>query len=291
MNTQEALSNQTEIQSPELRNYTLHRRFDRFARLVGDLAMKKMFDSHVMIMGVGGVGSFVAESLARSGIGKITLVDFDDICITNSNRQLHALTGVVGKKKAVIMAERLQKINPQAEIIAIEQFYNETNSEEILARNPDLVIDCIDNLTAKCHLLATCHGKHIPVMCSGGASAKEDPLQVKFADLADTHTDPFLLQVRRILRQKYAFPSEGAFNIPTVFSTEAPTTPFELKYDKGLGFKCVCPQGQNNFHSCENRNIIYGTASYVTGAFGLVLASRAVSFLKSRVEVAPVTLH
>jgi tRNA A37 threonylcarbamoyladenosine dehydratase len=187
----------------------------------------------------------------------------------------------VGKKKAAIMAERLQKVNPLADIQAVVQFYSPYNSEDFLQNPPSLVIDCIDNITAKCHLLASCVKKNIPVICAGGASAKVDPLRIKFSDLADTHTDPFLLQVRRVLRQKHDFPAEGKFGIPTVFSDEVPTDPHTLSYDKGEGFKCVCPQGQNNLHSCDNRSMIYGTASYVTGAFGLVIASRAVDFLKN----------
>ena len=284
------LANQSEIHSPELRDYTLHRRFDRFARLVGEVSMEKLWNSHVMILGLGGVGSFVLESLVRSGVGKLSLVDFDDICITNTNRQLHAMTGQVGKKKVAVMAERATRINPQAKIIPYEIFYGKETSEELLRQKPDLILDCIDNLSAKCHLLATCKKENIPVICAGGASAKEDPLKVKFTDLADTHTDPFLCEVRRILRQKYDFPSEGNLGIPTVFSDEHPKLPKELHYDKGKGFMCVCPQGSNSLHSCEKRNMIYGTSSYVTGTFGLVMASKAVDFLKNSRATAPITL-
>ena len=277
----DVLSNMTEIENPELRAYTLHRRFDRIGRLIGDAAMEKLYRSHVMILGVGGVGSFATESIARSGVGRITIVDFDDVCITNSNRQLHAMTGQIGNKKVAVMAERLKRINPQATITAVEKFYNAENSEEILAHQPNIILDCIDNLSAKCHLLATCVARGIPIITAGGASAKEDPLQIKFVDLSETCIDPFLLQVRRILRQKHGFPSEGKMGIPTVFSTEHHTAPLDLAYDNGQGFKCVCPQGQNDFHSCDNRNMIYGSASYVTGAFGLVMASRAIQMLKS----------
>ena len=105
-------------------DYTLHRRFDRIGRLIGDAKMEKLFKAHVMVIGLGGVGSWAAESLARSGIGRLTLVDFDDICITNANRQLHTLSGLVGKKKAVVLAERMQKINPNAEVEGLTQFYN-----------------------------------------------------------------------------------------------------------------------------------------------------------------------
>jgi tRNA A37 threonylcarbamoyladenosine dehydratase len=261
------------LNQPAETRYVLHRRFDRMGRLVGDQNMLKLFNTHVCIIGLGGVGSWAAESLARSGVGKITIVDFDEICITNANRQLHALQGLVGRKKAEIMAERLRKINPQGQVEAKVLFYNEENSQQILSCQPDYVIDAIDNITAKCHLLATCRQLQIPVITAAGAAARLDPLSVRLTDLADTHSDPLAHQVRKVLRQQYDFPREGAFGVPCVFSDEEYTMPEELKYDQGEGFKCVCPQGQNNLHSCEKRSIIYGTASFVTGTFGLVMAS------------------
>lgn len=261
------------LQQPEESKYVLHRRFDRMGRLVGDANMEKLFAAHVCVIGLGGVGSWAAESLARSGVGKLTVVDFDEICITNGNRQLHALQGLVGRKKAEVMAERLKKINPQATVEAKVLFYNENNSEEILKNRPDYVVDAIDNITAKCHLIATCRKLGIPVITAAGAAARLDPLQIKLTDLADTHSDPLAHQVRKVLRQQYDFPREGQFGVPCVFSEEEYTMPEELQYDKGEGFKCVCPQGQNNLHSCEKRSIIYGTASFVTGSFGLAMAS------------------
>lgn len=258
---------------PTENKYVMHRRFDRMGRLVGDAAMEKLFSSHVMVIGLGGVGSWAAESLARSGVGRLTLVDFDEICVTNGNRQLHALQGLVGKKKAQIMAERLRKINPQATVQEKIMFYNQENSEEILSTKPDYVIDAIDNLTAKAHLIATCKERGIPLITAAGAAARMDPLQVEMADLSKTHSDPLAHQLRKVLRQKYNFPRDIEFGIPCVFSAETPMMPEELKYDNGEGFKCVCPQGQNNLHSCDHRNVIYGTASFVTGQFGLVMAS------------------
>lgn len=258
---------------PEETNYVLHRRFDRMGRLVGDEAMKKLFKTHVAVIGLGGVGSWAAESLMRSGVGKLTVVDFDEICITNANRQLHALQGLVGKKKAAVMAERLRKINPQAQVVEHILFYNEKNSETILADRPDYVIDAIDNLTAKSFLIATCKKLNIPVITSAGAGARLDPLALELTDLAKTHTDPLAHQLRKVLRTKHEFPREGDFGVPCVFSTEIPMQPVDLKYDNGEGFKCVCPQGQNNLHSCDRRNVIYGTSSFVTGAFGLSMAS------------------
>ena len=262
----------TAFPQPAETEYVMHRRFDRMGRLVGDNTMKGLFQTHVMIIGIGGVGSWAAESLARSGVGQITVVDFDEVCITNANRQLHAIQGMVGKKKAEVMAERLRKINPQAKVNVVAEFYNAESSESILGLKPDFIVDAIDNLTAKTHLLSTCRERGIKIITSAGSGAKMDPTRIQIVDLAKTHTDPMAHQVRKILRQKYAFP-EGEFGIACVFSDEEPMPSVELTYDKGQGFKCVCPQGQNNLHSCEHRPVIWGNASFVTGAFGLAMAS------------------
>jgi tRNA A37 threonylcarbamoyladenosine dehydratase len=262
----------TETQTANETRYTLHRRFDRMGRLVGDSAMEKLFHTHVMVIGLGGVGSWAAESLARSGVGRLTIIDFDEICITNANRQLHALQGLVGKKKSNVMGERLRKINPQMTVEELPVFYNEEDADSIFSHKPDYILDCIDNLTAKCHLIAEARKRGIPLITAAGAAARLDPSFVKIDDLGKTHIDPLAHQVRKILRQKYDFP-EKEFGIPCVFSTEVPMEPVELKYDLGQGFKCVCPQGQNNLHSCDQRNRIYGTASFVTGTFGFQMAS------------------
>lgn len=268
---------------PQETQYVLHRRFDRMGRLVGDEVMKRLMNMHVMVIGLGGVGSWAAESLARSGVGKLTIVDFDEICITNANRQLHALQGLVGKKKAEVMGERLRKINPQNTVNVIPEFYNAENSEVMLSHQPDYIVDAIDNLTAKTHLLATCRERGIKIITSGGSAAKLDPLRIKKADLADTYGDPMAAQVRKILRQKYDFPEKN-FGIPCVFSDETPIQPVELHYDNGQGFKCVCPQGQNDLHNCDSRNVIWGTASFVTGSFGLAMASHIVNEVHAQVQ-------
>jgi tRNA A37 threonylcarbamoyladenosine dehydratase len=264
----------------EMETYRLHRRFDRMGRLVGDSVMEKLFRSHVMIVGVGGVGSFAAEAIARSGVGKITLVDFDEICITNFNRQLHSLNGLVGEKKVEVMAERLRKINPQASVLAITKFYNARFSEEIFAEalgvhgsKPDYVIDAIDSVTPKCHLLEKCRNENIRVVTSTGSGGKMDPTRIRVKDLGLTTVDPLAKALRRILRDQHGFPETGEFNIPAIYSEEPSQAPKELKYDNGKGFRCVCPQGQNEFFNCDNRNVILGNASFVTGAFGLACAS------------------
>jgi tRNA A37 threonylcarbamoyladenosine dehydratase len=265
----------------ELETYRLHRRFDRMGRLVGDEKMKRLMNAHVMVIGLGGVGSWAAESVMRSGVGEITLVDFDEICVTNFNRQLHALQGLVGQQKSDVMAARMKQINPQARVNSIVQFYNADHCAQIFARRPDYVIDAIDNVTAKCHLLAYCIKEGIPVVTSTGSGGRIDPLQVKLADLALTQVDPLAREIRRILREKHGFTQEEKkpFGIPAIYSTEPASAPEELHYDGGKGFRCVCPQADNPYFQCEKRNIILGNASFVTGAFGLHCASVAVRAL------------
>jgi tRNA A37 threonylcarbamoyladenosine dehydratase len=271
--------------APEIdENYKLHRRFDRIGRLVGDHGMAKLFGSRVAVIGLGGVGSFAAESLVRSGIGTVDLVDFDLVCITNSNRQLQAMKGTIGKSKAEVLAQRMEGVNPKAVVNAVQYFYNDRTSEKLLhpeGQPLDFVVDAIDNVTAKCHLLATCKQLGIPVVTSTGASGRWDPTAISVQDLGMTMVDPLARDVRKILRTQYGFPDgkKKKFGIPAVVSSEEPGTPLDLTYDNGEGFRCVCPGGSNGMHSCEKRSVIYGTASFVTGTFGLVCASVVVKAL------------
>ncbi len=252
--------------------YRLHRRFDRIGRLFGDAAMHRLREAHVVVVGLGGVGSFAAESLARSGIGRLSLIDFDLVCVTNVNRQLQAMRGTIGKPKASVLAERLRLINPNGDFKAIPLFYEARIGDRLLS-GADFVVDAIDNLTAKAHLLATCRAKGIPVVSSTGASGRMDPTRIGVADLADTRVDPLAASLRKILRQKFDFPHKGSFGIDAVWTDEPTNAPQELHYDKGEGFSCVCPNGENDHHSCEDRHVIWGTASWVTGSFGLTCAS------------------
>jgi tRNA A37 threonylcarbamoyladenosine dehydratase len=260
-------------------HYKLHRRFDRIGRLVGDQAMQRLFNARVTVIGLGGVGSFAAEALARSGVGHLTLVDFDLVCVTNANRQLQAMRGTVGKPKATVLAERLRLINPAATIKAVPLFYEARLADRLLPPDTDFVVDAIDNVNAKCHLLAACKERDIPVVCSTGASGRWDPTAIQVSDLADTHGDRLGKIVRKLLRQEHGFPRKGSFGIPAVFSSEPQTQPVELHYDKGEGFHCVCPGGENDVHSCEERNVIWGTAGFVTGSFGMTAASVVVRSL------------
>ena len=258
--------------------YKLHRRFDRLGRLFGDPAVKALLDARVVVFGLGGVGGFAAEALVRSAVGYLRLVDFDDVCITNTNRQLQALQGNIAKPKVWVLRDRLRLINPQVQLDARPAFYNAKRSAQLLTcpwpgrSSYDFVVDCIDNLTAKAHLLATCRASGIPVVSSMGAAGKIDPTRIRVADLADTSGCPLARDMRKILRHQYGFPREGPMGITVVYSNEKRSWPRELEYDDGKGFRCACSTHSEE-HTCDSRSIIDGTAVYVTGAFGLAAAS------------------
>ncbi|MCA9613790.1 MAG: tRNA threonylcarbamoyladenosine dehydratase, partial [Myxococcales bacterium] len=198
---------------------------------------------------------------------------------TNANRQLHALRGQIGKPKVEVMAERLRLINPVLKVEAVRRFYNAEASEELLSGKVDFVIDAIDNLTAKAHLVATCVAAGIPIVSSMGAAARMDPTQIEVADLAETQKDPFARALRKILRQKHGFELDAKIGVPAVFSREEPLEPLAPSYDADTGFVCVCPGGKNGLNDCDRKARIDGTASFVTGAFGLAAASVVVRTL------------
>lgn len=272
-----------EQEPAEETRYRTHRRFDRAARLFGEPALHRLMGARVLIVGVGGVGSFTAEALARSGVGTLVLIDFDRVCITNSNRQLHAMQGTIGQRKVDVMAERLRLIHPTGKVEAVPEFYNRDVGDRLLAGQVDYVVDAIDNLTAKAHLIATCLERKIPVVSSMGAAARLDPTAISVADLAETHTDPFAAAVRKILRGEYglSFDKGRPLGVPAVFSTEEPRLPQPPSYDEGVGFRCVCPGGKNGLHDCDRRARIDGSASFVTGAFGLTAASVVVKAISA----------
>ena len=256
------------------------RRFDRLGRLIGEVNLLRLARAHIMIMGVGGVGSWAAESLVRSGVGTVTLVDFDDVCITNFNRQLHALDGRIGQPKADVMAERLRLINPVARIRVQPFFYNQKTSAQLLAEPPDFVVDAIDCVTSKCHLLATCRERGIRVVSCTGSGGRLDPTRIAVADLSATEVDPLARVVRKILRRDYGFPREdkGLFGISAVYSDEEPADPLAMSYDGGGRRRCFCTQ-RNELFNCDDRNVILGSISFVTGAIGLHCAAVVVRAL------------
>ena len=259
------------------RKATEQLRFHRGERLLGSPLVADLRRRHVMVIGMGGVGSWAAEMLLRSGVGRLSLVDFDKVCVTNTNRQLHARRGTIGKYKVLAMKDRLESVNPDATVEAHVAFYNEASSDELLAQAPDLILDAIDNLSAKCHLLAQCKQRGIPVISSMGAAARLDPTAVRRADISATNTDPMARSIRKILRKKYGV-TEG---IECVYSTEAPNQPqsTETPFDH----VCVCPAPDGEFrdlHTCDHRNVVLGSVGFVTAAFGMAMVAGAVDLFR-----------
>ncbi len=251
-------------------------RFERTTRLLGSAHMRKLAESRVTVFGLGGVGGYAAEGLARTGVGHLTIVDFDMVCVTNINRQLQALSGTVGRSKAELIAERVRAINPSAEVHAAVKFYNKDTSAELLEPRPDAVIDCIDNVTAKMHLVATCVRERIPIVVTLGAGARLDPTCVRVVRLTETHSDPLGRALRKFIRRKHNVTEEQMAEVAAVFSDEAIRMPIT---DHGMlvcGVDCVCPSADNQFHTCKKRHIIYGSAVFVTSTFGMAAASAAV---------------
>ncbi|QAT83514.1 ThiF domain-containing protein [Corallococcus coralloides] len=277
-----AASNTVEPAASLAKPFKLSRRFDRTARLLGDNAMERLANAHVVVFGLGGVGSFTAEGLVRSGVGRLTLVDHDDVCVTNTNRQLHATVKSVGKSKAELMAQRCQEINPQAKVEALREFYREELAETLLpAGKYDFVVDAIDNVKAKLHLLHRCVTLGLPVVSSMGAAGRLDPTAIRVEDLSETHMDPFAKDIRKLLKRKYGVETERHTGITAVYSIETRRQPVPLNYDDATdGFLCVCPQ-DNEFHTCDHRTQIDGSVAFVTSAFGMNAAGVVVRRLAS----------
>jgi tRNA A37 threonylcarbamoyladenosine dehydratase len=246
----------------------LHR-FSRTELLVGTAGLDKLKQSHVAVIGLGGVGSYAAEALCRSGVGRITIVDFDDICLTNLNRQLHATSATVGLPKADVMAERMRQISPETEIIPHREFYSSENSDRLLAERYDYVLDAIDHITAKLHLMITCREQGLPIISSMGAAAKLDSTRIKVADISRTHTCRMARAVRKLLRQRGI--EEG---IKVVYSTEE-HNPAAEQVPSCQG-NCICPNKDDQRFSCIHRRVILGSSAHVPGIFGLTMAGEVI---------------
>lgn len=250
-------------------------RFGGIGRLYGTQGAERLRSAHMCVVGMGGVGSWVVEALARSGIGEITLVDMDDVCITNVNRQLHALTGTFGKPKVEAMAERVKLISPECNVHALQSFFLKSTAEEILSRGFDGVVDAIDQLEMKALLIASCRQRNIPIVTTGGAGGRRDPSQLQVTDLAFSTHDGLLQSLRKTLRAEHGFPRDKEpFGVECVFSREP------VVYPQQDGTVCATRGTATNLRlDCRSG---YGTASFVTGAFGFVAASRMVELLISR---------
>lgn len=245
-------------------------RFSGIARLHGAAGLERLRGAHVCVVGVGGVGSWSVEALARSGIGALTLIDLDDVCVTNVNRQIPALDGCFGRPKIDVLAERVRFIHPDCRITALAEFFTAATAARLLEPRYDFVVDAVDALTNKCHLIAGCRERGVPVITIGGAGGKRDGTAVRVCDLAHSVQDELLRQVRRKLRKDFGFPRgvEAAFGVPCVYSAEKPVYPWadgacRAEPEPGSALALDCASG-------------FGTACYVTAAFGLAAAGEVV---------------
>ncbi|MFK8082404.1 MAG: tRNA cyclic N6-threonylcarbamoyladenosine(37) synthase TcdA [Granulosicoccus sp.] len=245
--------------------------FGALARVYGQQAFEGLSQLRICVVGIGGVGSWAVEALARTGVGHITMIDHDDISTSNINRQLHALHSTVETSKVATMRERLLLINPAAQIIAEDDFLAEKNLSTYLDRDFDVVIDAIDNIRFKAAMIAHCRRHKIRIVTTGGAGGRSDPLAVSVADLSRTWNDALAAKVRSRLRADYGFTKnpKRRFGIECVFSSEQPM------YPDGMGNVTHAKPGVPGARlDCEQG---YGSVSFVTGTFGLVAASRAVN--------------
>lgn len=248
-------------------------RFSRTELLIGADDLATLARKHVLICGIGGVGSYAAEALGRAGVGRITLVDFDDICLTNVNRQIHALSSSVGRPKVEVMSERLRDINPDAAIRPVKAFFSADNAQELLDPAPDYVLDAIDHFTAKAALITTCRSRNIPVISSMGAANKLDPTKIQVDDISATRHCRMARSMRKILRQ--AGITEG---VRVVYSTEEHRQ-LDLASTSHCDNAPVCPQRDDRSFRCENRKVILGSISFIPSIFGLTMAGVVVGEL------------
>jgi tRNA A37 threonylcarbamoyladenosine dehydratase len=251
-------------------------RFSAVSRLFGHDAAARLSRAHVCVIGIGGVGSWAAESLARSGIGELTLIDLDDVCIGNTNRQLHALDGQFGKPKVDVMAQRLKAINPDCLVHPVHSFFLKSNATELLQPAFDFVLDAIDSPARKCVLISLCREKSIPVITVGASAGRRDPTAITVVDLAFSSHDRLLQEVRKKLRARHGFPrGETPFGIECVLSREPVVIPY---HEAG----CLASRSSSDEPDLRlDCDTGYGSASFVTGAFGLAAASRIVRAIAS----------
>jgi tRNA A37 threonylcarbamoyladenosine dehydratase len=250
----------------------LHPRYLGLVRLFGAAGLARLRQARVCVVGIGGVGSWAAEALARSGVGALTLVDLDEICASNLNRQIHALETTVGQAKVALMAERIAAINPECRVNAIQEFFTADNGERLLTEfaagaepGSAWLVDAMDDVTNKCLLLAQARTRGLPVVCCGGTGGRGDPGKVRMADLDEVSHDRLLGEVRRRLRREYRFPPERSrCDVPCVYSVERPVFPRPdgtvcLTRDLSEGARLNCDWG-------------LGSATFVTGTFGFMAA-------------------
>lgn len=241
------------------------RRFAGANKIYGESSFETFENSHVMVIGIGGVGSWAVEALARSGVGKLTLIDMDVIVASNVNRQLPALSSTFGYAKIDVMAQRCREINPQIQIELVDDFLTPDNVTELLADRPDVVLDCIDDVKAKLALMLHCRFNKIPLIVSGGAGGKLDPLKIRVADLSKTEQDPMLAKLRTQLRSKgICKKPKEKFGITCVYSVDNPFSNVDAcDIDTSAGLRCGG----------------YGSAVVVTTSFAMVAVAEVLKKL------------
>lgn len=227
----------------------------RTSLIIGEDGVEKLKNSNVLVIGVGGVGSFAVEALVRAGVGNITIVDYSEIEIMDINRQLPGLVSNLGKDKVAVIKERLLDINPDLKINAIKAIYNEETSKDIFLKNYDYVVDAIDMVSSKIHLVQECIKRNIKLISSMGMGNKLDPTKIEISDISKTHTCPLAKVMRKELRDR------GINHLTVVFSTEQP---IEVKEKISNGHR-----------------ILPGSTSFMSSSGGLVIASKVVCDLLS----------
>ena len=241
--------------------------FSRTELLIGKTALAKLRESKVAIFGIGGVGTYAAEGLVRSGVGKIVLIDDDCICLTNINRQLHATHKTIGKPKVKVMRDRILDINPKAEVEIHQCFYLPGSSEDLIQDDYDYIIDAVDTVTAKIDLVIHAQKAGIPVISCMGAGNKFDPTKFEVADIYSTTICPLARVMRKELRAR------GVESLKVVYSREVPVEPLATP-ENDCAEHCVCPK--SSARNCNVKNQIPGSMSFVPSVAGLIIAGEVI---------------
>ncbi len=245
-------------------------RFSGIQRLYGKTRAKWIPQLHICVIGIGGVGSWAAEALARSGVGNITLIDHDDIALSNINRQIHTLDSTLEQSKVLAMKERILQINPDCHCYAIDDLLTENNLSKYIVADYDFVIDAIDSVKHKSALIYYCKRHKIPIITTGGAGGLIDPTAVEICDLSKTYNDPLAAKVRSQLRYHYNFSRnpKRRFDVECVFSTEQQVYP---QADGSVGQEKPGVKGVS-----LDCNFGYGSSACVTSVFGFTAAARTI---------------
>ena len=251
-------------------------RFAGVDRLYGQGTVARLQDKHVCIVGLGGVGSWAVEALARSGVGRLTLVDADEVCLSNTNRQLHALDGQFGRGKAEVLAERCRAINPAMQVDVLATFLLPTNLAQVLDRGYDLVLDACDSFRSKVELIAWCRRRKLPLVVVGSAGGRTDPTQVRVRDLSRTEHDALLALVRKKLRSEFNFPKnkDRYFGVAAIYSLE------NVRYPQADGSVCGTRPALGPDAALKlDCGAGLGAATHVTGSFAFAAVGKALELL------------